>query len=63
MFKTILLKTYTQKYRYFSSGIYARVCISFLILESNLKLNLGCQKIFVIGFYLLFHPGIYLQIE
>ena len=46
-----------------SLAFYTRVCISFLMLESNLKHNLGCQEIFVTGFYLLFHLGIYLQIE
>ena len=46
-----------------SLAFYTRVCISLLILESNPKHNLGYQEIFVTGFYLLFHLGIYLQIE
>ena len=42
---------------------YTRVCTSVFILESNLKHNLGYQEISVTSFYLLFHLGIYLQIE
>ena len=44
-------------------AFYTGVCISFLILENSLKHNLDCQEISVTDFYLLFHLGIYLQIE
>ena len=44
-------------------AFYTGVYISFLILESNPKHNLGCQEISVTDFYILFHLGIDLQIE
>ena len=44
-------------------GFFSNLLYKGLHIFLNLKHSLGCQEIFVTDFYLLFHLGIYLQIE